>query len=296
MKKLILGCLLLFAWTNLSAQEKETTPQDTTFTNYEFTLKDGTKMVGQLIDQNKESYVIKTSNFGTIKISSNQVVSIILQDQKTKVNKNRSANYFENQFGYKYFIFNTAIPVEPKKWFYTNQYIFFSSFTYGISKHVSAGVLFFTFVPTILLSPNLKITINPDSKTKFALNSQYLYLRENSSSNFVLFQGTMTRGDAQNNFTFGIGKFVSYRGVDSGAVITIGFVKKVSSKLSVISENIIIASEASSSTKSFGLLSAGLRFDRRMHAFDLGLFAPTSGLDRNLNLIPYIGFNLKLSK
>ena len=143
MKKIIICCVFLFVQLQAVAQEKETTPQDTTFTNYEFTLKDGTKMVGQLIDQNKGSYVIKTSNFGTIKISSNQVVSIILQDQKTKVNKNRSANYFENQFGYKYFIFNTAIPVEPKKWFYTNQYIFFSSFTYGISKHVSAGVLFF---------------------------------------------------------------------------------------------------------------------------------------------------------
>jgi hypothetical protein len=295
MKKHILALFILFAAIEVFAQESEPVRQDTIANNFEFTLKDGTKLIGQLIDQNKESYTIKTINFGTIKIASNQVVSIILLDQKTSKARASSSSYYENQFGYKYFIFPTAIPAEPKKWFYTNQYVFFSNFTYGISKHVSGGFSFFTFVPTSMISPTLKVTLNPAGKTKFALRGQYIYIRENNTNNAGFFQAIITRGDAQNNFTLAVGKFISNRGADEGSILTFGFAKKVSPKLSVISENNVIVGNRSN-TNTFGLLSVGFRFDRRMHAFDLGLYAPTSGLDRNINLIPYVGFNLRLSK
>ena len=99
----------------------------------------------------------------------------------------------------------------------------------------------------------------------------------------------------QNNFTLGVGKFISNESVDEGSIITVAFVSKVGPKLRVVSENQIIVSN-STTAKSFGLLSAGFRFDRRTHAFDLGLIIPTAGLDTNLSLIPYVGFNLKMNK
>jgi hypothetical protein len=292
MKRCILLLFIFFVATKILAQESA--QQDTTHTNFEFTLKDGTKLVGQLIDQNKEFFIIKTTNFGTMKIATNQVVSVILLDQKTS--KSIPSSYIENQFGHKYFIFPTAIPVEPKKWFYNNQYLFFSSFTYGINKHVSAGVSFFTFVPTSLISPMIKVTVNPNGKTKFALRGQYIYIRGSNTNDSGFFQAIITRGNSQNNFTLSFGKFISNRGVDESSLFTFGFAKKVSPKLSAITENNIVIGNNTNTANSFGLLSAGLRFDRRMHAFDLGLYVPTSGLDRNINLIPYIGFNLKLSR
>lgn len=284
---------MLGACIKSQSQEKDNLPNDSTASTYEFVLKDGTRIIGQLLDQSKESYIIKTPNFGTIKLANNQVSSMTLIDQSGS--KNPNSTTYENQFGFKYFIFPTAIPVEKKNWYYTNQYLFISNFTYGITKHLSASLSFFTFVPTSFLSPSIKITVNPDSKVKFAINGQYLFVRGTTNNNAVFLQGIITSGDQHNNFTFAVGKFVSNQGGDEGSIITIGFVKKVSPKLTVISENNILIGK-NSTINTGGLLSAGLRFDRRTHSFDLGLLVPTSGLDRNLNLIPYLGFNLKLSK
>jgi hypothetical protein len=294
--------IILCVSAKLFSQQSEPQRQDSTRVNFEFTLKDGTKLIGQLIDQNKEGYIIKTANLGIIKLPLNQVVSVILQGEKPIV-KNKEDNptsYFTNQFGFKYFLVNTGIPVEPKKLFYTNQYVFFSTFSYGFNKYVSGGVSFFTFVPTSYFSPNLKITINPDSKTKFAINGQYYATR---GSNFGLVQGLLTSGNSQTNFTFGYSKILSGKGSDEGSIVTFAFVKKVSPKLSVISENNIIipsiqtsSNSISSSGNTIGFLSAGLRFDRRMHAFDLGVWIPTSGLDREVYTIPYLGFHVKLNR
>jgi hypothetical protein len=294
--------IILCVSAKLFSQQSEPQRQDSTRVNFEFTLKDGTKLIGQLIDQNKEGYIIKTANLGIIKLPLNQVVSVILQGEKPTVkNKEDSpTSSFINQFGFKYFLVNTGIPVEPKKLFYTNQYLFFSTFTYGFNKYISGGISFFTFVPTTYFSPNLKITVNPDSKTKFAINGQYYATRD---SNFGLVQGLLTSGDSQNNFTFGYSKIISGRGAEDGSIVTFAFVKKVSPKLSVISENNIIipltqpsSNSINSSGNAIGFLSAGLRFDRSMHSFDLGVWVPTSGLDRDVYTIPYIGFNLKLNK
>ncbi len=289
---------LFFLWMMVTAatglaQENDSIQKDTARVIYEFVLKDGTRLVGQVLDQNIEFYTLRPLHFGTIQIATNQVVSMILQDEK--VTRNRSSSYYENQFGIKYFFFPTAIAVERNKWYYTNQYLFFSNFTYGISKRVSAGLSFFTFVPTTFISPTVKITFNPENKIKFAVSAQYIYVRENTRANAGFVQAILTSGTAQNNFTVGIGGLVSNRGVNEGAVVTFGFVKKVSAKLTAISENNILIGRTSGDN-SLGLLSAGLRFDRRTHAFDLGLLVPTSGLERNIYLIPYLGFNLRLTK
>lgn len=293
MRKLL--TLLVISACYFHCWSQEVSP-DTILTRFEFTLRDGSKIVGEMLDQNKEHYVVKTANLGTIKLEVRQVVSVILIDGKTedRPTKEKTSTYFDNQFGFKYFLISTAIPVEKKKWYYTNQYIAFSSFTYGISKHISAGASFFTFVPTNFFSPNLKVTLNPDSKFKFAVGGQYYFVRE--TNGFGIVQALFSSGDSQNNFTFGFSKILSSRGVDTGALLTFGFVKKASAKLSVISENhVIIPSETSTSNAS-GFLSAGLRFDRRMHAFDLGIYVPTRGLERNINVIPYVGFNVKLNQ
>jgi hypothetical protein len=302
MKKLQLTILIILCVSaKLFSQRGEPERQDTTRANFEYILKDGTKLIGQLIDQNRDGYIIKTANLGIVKLPLDQVVSVVLQGEKPVKNKeDNSTSYFQNQFGFKYFLINTGIPVEPKKLFYTNQYIFFSTFTYGFNKYVSGGISFFTFVPTAYFSPNLKVTINPDSKTKFAINGQYYTTR---GSNFGLVQGLLTSGDSQNNLTFGYSKILGDRGADEGSIVTFAFVKKVSPKLSVISENNIIIPSTRSTSNSIssrgntiGFLSAGLRFDRRMHAFDLGIWVPTSGLDREVYTIPYLGFNVKLNK
>lgn len=285
---------LLVSAYSAGQEIKTDTPTDS-LTVFEFTLKDGSKILGQLLDQNKEYYSIKSSNLGMMRLEVNNVVSVVRRSPETQLMEDKSSDAYQNQFGFKYFLISTAIPAEPKKWYYTNQYIFFSGFTYGISKRVSAGVSFFTFVPTTFFSPNIKVTINPNSKFKVAVGGQYYLVRDGGS--FGLTQLLFSSGDAQNNFTFGYSGFISSKGDNTGSVITFGFVKKVSDKLSVISENNFIVPSDTSTRETLGFLSAGIRFNRRVHAFDLGVYVPSSNLDNyTLSLIPYVGLNVKMSK
>jgi hypothetical protein len=62
-----------------------------------------------------------------------------------------------------------------------------------------------------------------------------------------------------------VGKSVSDLGVNDLSLITVIFVKKVASKLSVIFENNFIIETNAAVVNSFGLLSGRLRFDTRMH-------------------------------
>jgi hypothetical protein len=293
MKRLHLIFLFSLVSFNSFSQDKPIMA-DSSVVRHEFTLKDGTKLIGEIVNITNEVYQVKTSNFGTIKINNDQVVSLILLSEKPA--RSDPTYTFDNQFGHKYFIAPTAIPAERNKWYYTNQFLYFSNFTFGISKRLSAGLTFFTFVPTFFVSPSIKLTINPDAKTKFALRGQYVFVNGNNRNNLSFFQAIFTRGTSQNNFTLAIGKFVSDRGLNDVSLITVGVAKKISSTLSFISDNNFIIGTNTASTNGFGLLSGGLRFDRRMHSFDLGLYLPTSTLDTQVSLIPYIGFNLKLNK
>jgi hypothetical protein len=293
MKRLPLILVFLFLFFKSFSQDKPIIA-DSAAVKYEFTLKDGTKLIGEIVNRTNEAYQVKTSNFGTIKINNDQVVSLILLSEKPA--RSGPTYTFDNQFGHKYFIAPSAIAAERNKWYYTNQFLYFSNFTFGISKRLSAGLTFFTFVPTFFVSPSIKLTINPEAKTKFALRGQYVFVNGDTRNNLGFFQAIVTRGTSQNNFTLAVGKFVSDRGVNDISLITVGIAKKISSNLSFISDNNFIIGTNTASTNGFGLLSGGLRFDRRMHAFDLGLYLPTATLDTQASLIPYIGFNLRLNK
>ncbi len=207
-----------------SFSQDKTVTADSIKSKYEFTLKDGTKLVGEIIDRDNESYKVKTTNFGIVKINNDQVINLQLLNAKAP--KSISNYLFDNQFGHKYFIMPSAIPVEKDKWHYNNQFLYFSSFSYGISKRISAGLTFATFVPTIFVSPSIKLTINPDGKTKFALRGQYLFINGNARNNLGFFQAIITSGSSQNNVTLAVGKFVSDRGSNDVSLVTFGFVKK----------------------------------------------------------------------
>lgn len=289
-------CILMLSSFAAGAYAQDS-KSDSTRTIFEFTLRDGSKIVGELLNQNNEYYWVKTSNFGTVKIEFKQVVSVVLREGKNQAlpDKEKSkTSFYENQFGFKYFLISTAIPTEKNKWYYTNQYAIFSGFTYGVNRYLSVGASLFTFVPTNFFSPNLKITLNPDSKFKVAVNGQYYLVR--NTNGFGIIQALFTSGDAQNNFTFGYTQVLSSKTVDACSFLTFGFAKKVANKLSVISENHVIIPSASSTANTLGFLSGGVRFDRRMHAFDLGIYVPTNDLDRSIILIPYLGFNVKMNK
>lgn len=300
--------LLLLLSINLFGQNDLPVRSDSTVAKFTITLKDGTQLTGQLVEQTPEHYIIKTDNLGTIKINKDQVVSMLPVGQKADI-RTRSL-YYENQFAFRYFLFNSALPVEPKKGYYSNSYLLFSNFNYGLSKRLSVGATFFTFNPTALISPRLRYAINPTGKVKFSIIGQYLYARASSTSgrdyhyNYGLVQAVMTVGSSQRNLTLGVGRFITNQGENGGYILLVAVSTKISAKVSFISENnLLMGSLDPSSTQSiledsFTMLSAGFRFNRKKHAFDVGVYVPSSFWRDEGNTIPlpYVGYNLKLGK
>jgi len=280
-------------------------PADSASKRVQFILKNGQRISGTILLLKGEAYQIKTTSGDTVMVPQTQIKNISMPGLP-------GTRYFENLFPYKYFMFNSAVPLASKGWYYSNQYYFISSINYGINSHVSVGCSFFSFNPPALFSPKVRYTLNPNSKIKVGVNAQYLNIQVGESNvgkryyQYGLVQGVATYGSSQNNFTLGVGKFISDQGVYKGYVVLLGVAKKISPRLSFISENNFVLGDLYFSnsfgllSNQFGFLSAGLRFDRKKHAFDLGLISPsTSEFSINMSrlfIFPFIGYNLKLSR
>ncbi len=295
MKRLL--TILIFT-TSTSYGQSEVIAPDTVITAVQIILTNGKKIEGTILAKSREFLLVRTTKSDTIQIEPKKILGIVpIQSNEA----NKEFPEFETQFGFKYFLFNTAIPVGEKKWFYSNQYLIISNFNYGITKKLSAGISFFTFNPTTLFSPKLKFTFNPEAKVKLAITAQYLYVQIWKSStgyenfNYGFVQAIMTIGN-KNNFTLSVGKAISKSGLDQGYVATIGLAKRISPTLSLITENNILIGTDRHFT--LGLLSAGLRLDRKKHSFDFGVFAfaIVDRLDVFTRPLPFISYNLKLSR
>ncbi|MBS1491257.1 MAG: hypothetical protein JSS93_12080 [Bacteroidetes bacterium] len=280
------------------------TPADSVSKHVQFILKNGQQVNGKILMLKKEKYLIETSSGDTVTVEQAQIKTISVPGLLGR-------GYYENQFSYKYFMFNSAVPLAAKKWYFSNQYLFFSSINYGINSHFSAGCAFFSFNPPALFSPKVRYTLNPNSKIKVGINAQYLSIQVSEISagkkyyQYGLAQAVATYGSSQNNFTLGVGKFISNRGVYGGYVVLLGVAKKIAPRLSFISENnfvlgsLYFSNNFSLLSNRFGFLSAGFRFDHTKHAFDLGLISPgVSEIYFNMNrvfIFPFVGYHLKLN-
>ena len=293
MTRLVLLLLLILPSAHLQAQNT-----DSTQSNVVFILKNGQTITGRILSLKKQNYLIKTQTTDTLMISMDQVRSVSVVGLS-------GSGYFEPLFPFKYFLFNSAIPLQRKTWYYTNQYVFFNSINYGISKNWSTGIAFLSFNPPTFISPKIRYTFNPESRLKIGLGVQYFMIRvyETGAGNvfyhYGLAQALATYGNSQNNFTLGAGKFISPDGVYKGYVVLIAVTKKISQHISFISENNFVVGSLNFSENGFGLLSGGIRIHAKKHAFEMGAFTPAviqgGNIDRTIAL-PFAGYNLKLGK
>lgn len=264
---------------------------------YTIVLKDGTQLRGELIRQDSVEAVIRTRNLGEIRLKSDQIVR--MEQEGTQA----QGEIFPNLFSQTMRSTPTAFSAEKGKLYFRNYLLYFSQFEYGINDNWSVGTTFFTFAPTNLFSLNTKVSFPVSDRVRLGVSAQYVTLRfddflfrsTNSSVGYV--QGLVTTGDRQNNTTYGLGWGVSNGSLSKSFVGTFGLVRKVSPKLTFISENFVLL--GSGTTGFVATLSAGIRFDRRRHAFDVAAYVPLI-IERNvrstLTLTPFVSYHLKISK
>lgn len=300
MKHLLLTLLLLLslrvvAQDDYYAPNKQPTPGNRT---YRIVLKDGTQLRGELVRQDSTEAVIRTNNLGEVHLRSEQIVRIEQEGTQAR------GEIYPNVFSQTMRIAPTAFSAEKGKFYYRNYFLYVSQFEYGISENWSVGMTFYSFAPTNLFSLNTKVSVPVGARVRVGVSAQYAAIRSDgfvgnggTLASIGYLQGLVTTGDRQNNMTFGLGWSISNGGLSRNVVGTFGLVRKVGPKLSFITENFVLFG---SGTLDFaGILSAGIRFDRRRHAFDLAAYIPLL-VERNrttpILFVPYGSYHLRIGK
>jgi hypothetical protein len=265
---------------------------------YLFTLRNGTKVRGQLIRQDTIGTIVRTSNLGEVRIPDGQLL-------RMEMTGSNSGNYgsnngpFPNQFPQIMNLTPTAFSVARGKVYYHNYYLYISQFEYGITDNWSVGTTFYSFLPTNLFSIVTKFSVPVSARVRLGASAQYGVAQlggEGSGIGFL--RGIATFGDTQNNTTIGLGAVAGQGGISNGGLLTIGTVRKITPRTTLISENQILLGVRGGS--SVILPSIGLRFDRKRHAFDLSVIVPVVTFNRNNSvpffILPFGAYRLRLSK
>lgn len=196
----------------------------------------------------------------------------------------------------------TAFSAEKSRVYYRNYYLYFNQFEYGLTDNwsVAGNVYAGFFINAFSLST--KVSVPLSDRVRVALNAQYAGLRfllsDGEGIGYV--QGLVTTGDQRNNTTYGLGWSVSGGDFSRNVVGTFGLVRKITPKLTFISENFALFGSGINRSLDFaGILSGGVRFDRQRHAFDVAIYTPLliePGSKPIFALIPFGSYHLRIGK
>jgi hypothetical protein len=264
---------------------------------YSILLKDGTQLRGELIRQDSTEAIIRTKNVGTITLKSDQIVRM------ERIGAQAKSETYPNGFPQTMRILPTAYSAERSKLYFRNYMLYASQFEYGITDNWSVGTTFYTFLPTNLFSFNTKLSFPVGQRVRLGINAQYAAIRfprlflNGGFGGIGYVQGLVTAGDRQNNATYGLGWSISNGSLSRNIVGSFGLVRKVSPKLTFISENLILLGGNIKGVAT--ALSGGIRFDRSRHAFDLAAYLPLffgPNVETTTIFVPFASYHLRISK
>ena len=263
---------------------------------YTVVLRDGTELRDDLLREDSTETVIRTRNLGEVRLRTDQIIRI----DRERTRGNDGAAY-PNLFPQTMRLAPTAFQAEKGRVYFRNYLLYVSQFDYGITDNWSVGTSFFTVVPTSLFSLNTKVSFPVSNRVRLGVQAQYVGVRfDRNVEGITYLQGIVTTGDRQNNTTFGLGWSVSNGSLSRNVIGTFGLVRKVSPKLSFITENFVLFGGSGGRTVDFtGLLSGGVRFDRRRHAFDVAAYLPVVIGNRwrgPLTPTPFGSYHLRIGK
>ncbi|MGA0558642.1 hypothetical protein ACO2Q8_18420 [Larkinella sp. VNQ87] len=264
---------------------------------YDFVLKNGNIIRGQFVRRDSVSYLIRTKKEGDQLLPIHDILRADLVGGTL-----RSGPDFPNGFPFRLYFMPTAYNLEKRSLYFQSSYVLFSRLDVGITKHWSVGTTFQTLSPQNFHTVSTKLGTRLTSRSHIALNMQYIGIRLNERllTKIGLAQGIVTVGNSDRNITVGAGVTFSRQGIASSGVVTIGYVRKITPDLTFISQNNILVGDAIEPQYTYltGLSSAGLRFNRRRHAFDTALLLPiyiNDGLVRT-SPVPYLSYMVRIGK
>ncbi len=285
--------LLLFFSTPAFSQEVEIPTDTTQLSSIE--TKDGNEFVGYIRAIEADVIVVKTEDFGDVRIRRQNVKSI----QPLSNNQIVAGEYWpDNPHASRYFFAPNGYGLRKGEGYYQNTWIFFNQVSYGFSDNFSLGVgivplfLFGGSASPIWITPKLSIPIKKD-RFNLGLGGLFAVVVGEESASFGVAYGQATFGSRDRNINVGLGYGYAGDSWASTPTISLSGVYRTGKKFALMTENYLF----DAGDESIVLISAGGRFIGKRIAIDAGLVFPTvTDGDGYFIAVPWLGITVPFGK
>jgi hypothetical protein len=274
--------ILLFGSNAFTQDYVDTTKTTKPIPTVLIKTKDGTRLSGKIIKSDGKSYSIQTQNLGIVSIPTENVVSIQQVNYQTV---NDSSGMFEPLSNTNYFLNQSGFNLKQGDIRYSNIYLVYNSFNFGLSDNFSANVGFIFSNPTII-NVGAKYAFKASEKVRFGLAGNYILSTSYSSNiGFGVLSATGTFGTDTKNISVGATWGVSKGSIFSGRpAFQLSGITRVSRRVALITDNILTTTErysynyystqGSYQTVVDGAVSYGIRLLYPRTQLDFGLLRP----------------------
>lgn len=261
---------------------------------YQFTLNDGSVISGKILLITDNELVIASGSMGEIRLQKQNIKSM---SEVAAFNEKKSGIWFSNPNPTKYLLGSSAIPLEKKAGYYQNTWIFFNSFSYGITKNISLTAGFEIFSLLAGDEGPYGFFINPKASFKvaenFYLGGNILYANTlktmDDFGGLATLNAFCTYGNKNINASAGLGWGWADGEFSSKPLITLSGMARVAKRLALVSENWLIPG-AGEKEGLYGVYSYGLRFLGEKTSIDLAFLNNPDIAEEMFIGIPWLDF------
>ncbi len=267
----------------------------------EVILRNDQKFEGTVKTETKTTIVLILSNIGEITIEKSRIKSIkAIAVWEGEVDKK---GYPLDYYGSSRQLINpSGYGLKKGQVYYENIYIFFNSFTFGVTDNFSvaaggevASLLFAGDAPILYISPRVHFPFGQD-RGALSLGTIFFTIPESDLDGIGLAQTALTLGSRNNNINLGFGVGYSTDNDNTVFMFNLAATQRLSRKISLVTDNFIFTDgDFDDDDDRVFVISAALRyhFNKTGASLNVGLWRPLEDLD-DLLAIPMISATIPL--
>ena len=272
------------------ARAQQPSQPDTTSTRHVLKLRDGSTLVGSLVDSTADSLRFHTHG-ATITIARSTVAEL----REARADAMHAGEYWtENTNTTRLFFAPTGRMLKQGEGYFSDTYLFFLNTVVGVTPQFTMGGGMSVFPlenfgdNLFYITPKLGVVQRPRFNVAVGALAGVIggLADEGTDASFGIVYGVATTGSEDNSMTFGVG--VPFAGGDFAdrPVFMVGGEARVSNRMSLLTENYILPK-----SELGGALSYGVRFFGEKLSVDLAfLNAPKEPVFPG---VPYVSFAVK---
>jgi hypothetical protein len=270
---------------------------------YQVGLRNGTEFRGVLTALSLDNLEFDTQDLGHLIIARTNLTQLRSLDGPARLGLR--PGYYDIGNGNRLFFGPTARNLRQGEGVVQDVWIYLAGINYGITDNISLGG-YISGIPGVapqnqllLLTPKVSLPLREDLHVAAGV----LYMRipdfDNGGFGVGLLYGALTSGSADNNVTVGLGYGFASGGVGSTPTLLLGGQRRISRKVSLLTENYLIAN---SGAGAFGLYGLKVNWRRTNLGIAAGYFLPfdASSGDQSLYtsyIVPvYLDFSFRFGK